>query len=308
MATAMSSASLVTVPSFEGHTLNPIHFGGQPVWIITQVEAALGYSKKGLGRLISREWGEEFTEGIHYHSIHGDDLRDLKAVLKLVVSDTTSLKHARAVTLLTQAGLDMVCVKTDKPAGKNLRKWLVEEVLPAIRSTGSYTAPTPANEPSSSPVDTSDPRLMRERRLAAREARLAAKQRADGIDKAVETIKALLPDQVNPTTEAILRIQAARIRTGEKLSMLLPQTAADGGKRAGEIADMFEVHVNSVNAAVRTLKLKGTKHCEERQDLIEIEKDGKKIQKAQTVFLYDAEGVEMIRAKLVERGKLKSDA
>jgi anti-repressor protein len=48
-------------------------------------------------------------------------------------------------TLISEAGLYRLVMRSEKPAAKTFQKWVTGEVLPAIRKTGSYSAaPQPA--------------------------------------------------------------------------------------------------------------------------------------------------------------------
>ena len=42
---------------------------------------------------------------------------------------------------INESGLYALIIRSNKPAAKKFRKWITSEVLPAIRKTGSYTAP-----------------------------------------------------------------------------------------------------------------------------------------------------------------------
>ena len=45
----------------------------------------------------------------------------------------------QATTIITEAGLYEVILRSDKPEAKAFRRWITTEVLPSIRKTGSYS-------------------------------------------------------------------------------------------------------------------------------------------------------------------------
>jgi len=51
------------------------------------------------------------------------------------------------MTVLSEPGLYFFLARSDKPKALPFQKWLAGEVLPAIRKTGTYTAPKPAVPP-----------------------------------------------------------------------------------------------------------------------------------------------------------------
>lgn len=60
-----------------------------------------------------------------------------------------SLGRTQQTTIISEAGMYEVVIRSDKPEAVTFRRWLTSEVLPAIRKTGSYsTAPalTPAEK------------------------------------------------------------------------------------------------------------------------------------------------------------------
>lgn len=140
-----------------GHTLTTLYYRGKLCWIAQEIGQALGYSKNGsrLSEKIASEWAEEVIEGEDFFKVEGEELAGLRAMLAddptdSVGSSPLNPKTARLL-LLTEQGTYLACIKSNKPAGVQLRRWLVSEVLPALRATGSYTtakaAPAPSPEP-----------------------------------------------------------------------------------------------------------------------------------------------------------------
>lgn len=124
---------------FENNQVTQIMYKGQPVLIAKEVGRALGYAKEGsrLVDSINADWSNEFIYGIDYIKLVGAELVELKRVLKQTTNFVVRPNLNNCI-LLTQSGVDLVCSKTNKHIGIRLRRWLVDEVLPSLRKTGSY--------------------------------------------------------------------------------------------------------------------------------------------------------------------------
>jgi len=59
---------------------------------------------------------------------------DEKLIQTLLVSGQN-----RRMTLITESGLYSLVIRSNKPEAKTFKKWITSEVLPSIRSTGSYS-------------------------------------------------------------------------------------------------------------------------------------------------------------------------
>lgn len=159
MNTAGAGISLAATPTFEETPLRVIMMEDRPVFLAREVGRMLGYEKDGsnLLRQMRREWSEEVEEGFDFVSLDGEQLAQLKDVLKKEGGyyppsfeddeekeggdHTTPLKGAKSVTLLTESGFNLVAILSRKPLGRSLRRWLAREVLPALRQTGTYSMP-----------------------------------------------------------------------------------------------------------------------------------------------------------------------
>jgi prophage antirepressor-like protein len=129
--------------SFEEHPLTTIEYKGQPVWIAREIGRALGYASDGKALLTSMaRWEAEMIPGQDVLTIDGEELAALKELLgadtKGVSELLTPFRQAKSLTLLTESGLHLVCLKTEQPVGIRLRRWLVDEVLPQLARTGRY--------------------------------------------------------------------------------------------------------------------------------------------------------------------------
>lgn len=62
------------------------------------------------------------------------------------VGQIDTLSGSQNMTIINEPGLYNVIMRSDKPEAKDFKRWVTHEVLPAIRRTGTYTAPamTPA--------------------------------------------------------------------------------------------------------------------------------------------------------------------
>mgnify|MGYP001114605141 CR=1 FL=1 len=166
MVSPSTSLPLVEVFPYGEHRLTLLRLRGR-VWVVsTQVARMLGYSRVDvLGSLVTKKWSREFIQGHDWEQVTGPELNLLKVAVELasiqstdhptdgqtprlpiqqMVSDGLSdliSPNTKGLILLTRSGLDMVLLKTNKEAGVALRRWLVDQVFPALREKGFYGQP-----------------------------------------------------------------------------------------------------------------------------------------------------------------------
>lgn len=113
-------------------------------------------------------------EGDDFDVVAGETL---KAFLSVVASELSSRAKIRHLLILYESGLNIVCIKTEKPKGRKLRRYLAEHVLPMIRR-GELPVPPAASVPSLEPVE--------------------------GLDDLVEQLRAFVPGGSAITKEAVV--------------------------------------------------------------------------------------------------------
>jgi prophage antirepressor-like protein len=123
---------------FSGQDITTVFWNGRPCWTAKDIGRALGYGRNGLklGQRITQDWRHEFIEENDFVLIQGENLVAFKKLLEVVPDSGTTL--APRLLVFFETGLNLVCIKTRKPAGQHLRRWLASEVLPQLRETGSY--------------------------------------------------------------------------------------------------------------------------------------------------------------------------
>lgn len=129
------------VYTFEGHALTVLMRDGRPHFVAIEVGVAIGYEDPTkLTEKIAGEWSDEFIENTDYVVVRGEDARTISQIVreKAGVVETpepgvSSHGGARRLVLLTRDGLNLALMKTRKPAGKRMRRWLASEVLPALQ-------------------------------------------------------------------------------------------------------------------------------------------------------------------------------
>lgn len=117
----------------------------QPTWPARQVSIALGYADAHrVPAMVTGDWSDELDEGRDFVVLTGEALAAAKRAAPDLVDP-----RAPSLMLLTESGVNLVAILTRQPAGKRLRRWLAEEVLPTLRRTGAPVA-TPASSPAPS--------------------------------------------------------------------------------------------------------------------------------------------------------------
>lgn len=244
---------------FAGRPLNVFSIDGRPAWIARELGAALGYAQTGK-RLVSRirdEWSEEFIAGHDYAFLSGTDLA---AVKDIVAADVIS-PATPSLLVLFEPGLHLVLVKTSKPAGRVLRRFIVDEVLPALVRTGHLPLDRDEDDDggedeTSEEVPRPSPAMQailmvlaaRQRRPplhVQREERLAqqARNRAGWVDLCDRRLKVAtlhrmadaLGTELSDAARAAVELLAAEIATGLPLGELV----APGASLAPEVAAAF---------------------------------------------------------------------
>lgn len=88
----------------------------------------LGYADEGrkLVDKIGAAWKDEFVEGV-------DFVRKINEITDSVM---------RPEIVITRSGINLVCILTRKPLGRQIRRWLASDVMVQIADTGSYGQPS----------------------------------------------------------------------------------------------------------------------------------------------------------------------
>lgn len=129
--------------------------------------------------------------GINNNRMAADRLDDDEKGVSLI--DTLGGKQE--MVIVNESGLYHVILRSDKPEAAPFRRWVTNDVLPAIRKTGSYNAP----------------QLTRSQLLAT--ALIAAHEELEQKDKQIETMKpkALFADAVSASKKSILVGELAKL-------------------------------------------------------------------------------------------------
>ena len=110
--------SNITPFSFEQHPVRTIEQDGQAWFVLNDVTEALEFSR---GRNAARMLDDD-EKGAHIVSTPGGE---------------------QEITIINESGLYSLILRSRKPSAKRFKRWVTAEVLPAIRKTGSYAAPSP---------------------------------------------------------------------------------------------------------------------------------------------------------------------
>lgn len=107
------------------------------------------------------------------------------------------------VTVVNESGLYHVILRSDKPEAAPFRRWVTNDVLPAIRKTGSYNAP----------------QLTRSQLLAT--ALIAAHEELEEKDKRIAelTPKGVFADAVSASSQSILVGEMAKLLSQNGIQM-----------------------------------------------------------------------------------------
>lgn len=199
--------------------------------------------------------------------------------------------RTRSLTLLTQSGVDLVCIKTNKAVGKRLRRFVVDKVFPALRRR----EPLATRRDPDDRTDAADPRVLREHRLLLREQRLRARQRAGALQRLLREFPNL-----GDNCRRALALKASEGEYGEDLSRFLP-VEDEVWWTPTDIAKQLGVSANRVGRAITALELRGNVDGLARA----VTNTAPGHNKTVTSYQYSARAVEMIRAELERTGHLQ---
>lgn len=100
---------------------------GRPCVISQDLGRTLGYADSGFRNTI-KSWDSELIKGKDYEILSGDKL------LKFIGSTKNGLPTSLTrLKIFYESGIDIICIKSDKPIGKELRRLWADEVAPKLR-------------------------------------------------------------------------------------------------------------------------------------------------------------------------------
>ena len=124
-----------TFKSIDGLHITPILMNDKPIFLCQEIEEQFGYSR--ISNVIVES--SVFRNVKDYEKIEGDKLRELKELLMCVGQTDRVNLHIPSLIVLKESGLYKFMLRSDNPACTKFADWVVDEVLPSIRKTVSYT-------------------------------------------------------------------------------------------------------------------------------------------------------------------------
>ncbi|MEM9488101.1 MAG: BRO family protein [Myxococcota bacterium] len=253
-------------------------------WVCTCRDLAtwLGYEHpRNLTFKIRGEWSEEFEEGVDYDLLKGEDLKEFKDVC----GSKTSL-FANSALVLYKDGILGALLRTGKPMGVRLRKWLRREVFPALEQEGVYRLPA-AEVPSLSDDDKLALAWAKEKRLAEREARLARQFEYKATREVIDLAAGL---GVAEDIRQSLAICALERATGEDYPQLKPADEHADWLTPTQIGQMLGMTPNAVGRVISQLGIRG--NPDYSRAILNKAKDHNR---TVTSYQYSPEAVAMVR-------------
>jgi prophage antirepressor-like protein len=262
----------VKTERFFDKDIHVLSYHGNDFFIANEVAEALEYNDpRNMTKKILDDWSDEFIEGTDYVFIEGEELNDLRLNFERGESPRANFaalnqcldlipSKARSLTLLSEQGIQLVCLKSKTQKAKDFRRWVIE-VLSNMRK-------------GIQPQVVSQTQDDRESRLREKQATAKQKLEEDTAKRKAKALFALAkdfqgryPDKVLDT----LKIRATEIATGEKLTHLLAPQAPKGiWFQAEDIAKEVGTTASNVGKMASKIGLKDTDKVEKRLQTIEI--------------------------------------
>lgn len=302
----MNHLTALTLP-FEGAPLTTLTWKDRPAWVGRQIGHRLDYADKGkrLVTRIRREWADEFIEGTDYVVLTGDELAAFK---ELVGPGTPGVpRRASALLLLLEPGLHLVLTKTDKPIGRRLRRFLVDEVLPQLVRTGEYAprvqtglvvVTTTSSEPSI--AERRETRLARQ--AATRERWVDVcdrKLKVATLHRTIDHYRSAVDLPADVATA--LEVTAAEIALGADLTAIKPQT--ERWVSPTQIAKRWGVSVQKVGRIISAVGIRGDERFSKR-----VVNKARGHDRVVFTFVYNDDGEALIDQALADEGRSPLDA
>jgi prophage antirepressor-like protein len=251
----MTPTAIAKISDFNEREVTTMSYRGKPAWIAREIGEAIGYSQGGkrFATRITGEWAGEFIEDHDYVLLAGKELADFKSVFE--GTRRVPLKSNRGAILLFESGLYLALAKTNKPVGKRLRRFLVEEVLPQIARDGSYVPERQVKDGQLHNRDGSavDPKLARELRLARRLELEERKFQTKELKELVKNLRAI--GKYSEDLLVTYDVAATETATGKDLAELKPAT--EHWSSPSEIARQLGVTAHRVGLTITKLGLRG---------------------------------------------------
>lgn len=270
--------------AFEDQNITTIEYKGRPAWIANEIGRAMGYSNNGrrlIGK-ISEKWQDELVEGRDYSILRHSELNEFKQLLTLVPESGTS-PNTPVLMLLFEPALHFVCLKTNKPIGKKLRRFMVDEVMPQLVRDGAYI---PGREVKGNDVfdKIAFERLLVEK---AREDRLDREMKHDALNGLIADLMEM--NKLDEDVYAAYRVTATEIVLKTPLPMLKPKTD-DDWQSPSEIAERNSISPQKVGRIITSLGLRGNKEGLCRAIINKARGHNRTV----TTYLYSPNAVELI--------------
>lgn len=143
----MNTISTVTPFQYGDTAVRAIELDGEPWFVLTDLCAVLEI--RNVGNVTAR--------------LDQADVRQ---------TDISSGGQRRSVTIVNEAGMYEVVIRSDKPEAVSFRRWVTSEVLPTIRKTGTYSV-APAAPTLTGPELLAHAVLEAQQMLAAKDEKIA---------------------------------------------------------------------------------------------------------------------------------------
>lgn len=227
--------------SFGSTPIVEFSFNGRQCWLLSSIEKAMEYAEGVLGGLMRDEWSSEFRVGHHFDVVQSGELRALRAMFAAgsnLVANAIGPK-TRAITVLYVEGVDLAVLKTEKPIGRAVRAFLVDNVMQPLRETGrvDLREPTPAE-------------ALRIRELEAREREIALRQ-ADLLGSTLGRLRDL--KMLSAENEVAWSLTVAEMGTGRSLIDLRPPAKTVAWVTPTEIANRVGLSAQAIGKIIAAI-------------------------------------------------------
>ena len=187
---------------FGDKTLTTLSHNDGPAWDANHIGELLGYAGNHLSQRLRGSWREQLIEGFDYAVVTGEDALSVMTAQGVPVEVPPTGDHR--VVLLFERGLHIILAKTGTPAARQLRLFLLREVIPRL------PAPPTARKPSLEE--------RREKRLWAQQDLEERRLASESLRRTVSELHRL--GYINAHVRAVYEVTAAEIALDNELPVL----------------------------------------------------------------------------------------
>jgi prophage antirepressor-like protein len=285
----------VKTERFFDKDIHVLSYNGNDYFIAREVGEALEYADpKYMTTKIHDEWADEFIEGVDYIYLEGESFNDFRANFAgddRLPQNVLSPK-ARNITILSEQGVQIVCLKSETNKAKEFRRW-VAELLSNIRKGIQPQIVSQNNQTNNNKLDLAYKRLeSQNKKLEAQNKKLA-----------FDLLKFASKQNFSQDQIQALTAHLTQEIVGKSIPNLLPPAPKEKFYSPTEMGNILGLTGIAVGKLLMSLGLHGSQTTANNNKLISKVK-GKNNPKVVPVFEYNIQVLDKLKKHLEKKNTM----